>query len=265
MNMGERNMILKTIGAVAIFVVVIFVIRLLIIKPLTKKIDSLTYTKAIAGISTILIQVLLYWKLRELVFLNVEAISIKLFIIGFLLATIVISFPLIILKLKSKFIVVKENQKILPIIINLLVFFFITALFEEFIFRGLLYYGLRSVFPFYLSLLIGVIIFTIPHLFNKGINFFSVTSVILGGIILSTLYEITGTVLAPLGFHFGWNIIQGFFGFDVSGGQEIKGIYKSKLIGNKLLTGGKFGIEASIYTLIPLFILAISLIIYKVI
>jgi membrane protease YdiL (CAAX protease family) len=145
---------------------------------------------------------------------------------------------------------------------DLVMFFFTTALFEEIVFRGILFVGLRMIFPFEIALIITSILFLAPHLFNKGITIKSVSSVLLGSILLTTLFEITNSIFAPFAFHFIWNFLQGTFGLDVSGGKELSGIFKIELSGNDFITGGIFGFEASIITLIYLVIIDVILLIF---
>ena len=54
-----------------------------------------------------------------------------------------------------------------------------------------------------------------------------------------------------IGFHIAWNFTQsGIFSGSVSGGFEKPGLFKATIEGPELLTGGKFGMEATIVALL---------------
>ncbi len=58
---------------------------------------------------------------------------------------------------------------------------------------------------------------------------------------------LTRRLWLPIGIHFAWNFTQGgIFGSSVSGNQLGEGLLRSTLTGPDWLTGGAFGVEASI-------------------
>jgi hypothetical protein len=60
---------------------------------------------------------------------------------------------------------------------------------------------------------------------------------------------LTRSLWLPIGLHAGWNIMQGpVFGVPVSG-NPAHGLLRSRLSGPTLLSGGSFGLEASIIAL----------------
>ena len=55
----------------------------------------------------------------------------------------------------------------------------------------------------------------------------------------------------PIGIHWAWNFVQGnIFGFEVSGGDAGKALLQATVIGPDILTGGSFGAEASVITVV---------------
>ncbi len=86
----------------------------------------------------------------------------------------------------------------------------------------------------------------------------------IGGAILSILYAISNNIWLPYAFHIGWNYIQGISGLNVSGVEGIDGLFKATLSGDKVMTGGNFGIEASVVTIVATCILLIILYLYRI-
>lgn len=74
--------------------------------------------------------------------------------------------------------------------------------------------------------------------------------------------QISDGIWMPLAFHTTWNLVQGYFGFNVSGGLEVKSVYRAIATSDKILSGGSFGIVASIITLTSLTVISISLFSY---
>jgi hypothetical protein len=96
-----------------------------------------------------------------------------------------------------------------------------------------------------LALLFSAALFTFAHIFNPEISALALVNIFLGGLLLGLNYIYTKTLWFAIGFHFGWNFIQGHvLGFAVSGIPE-QPMLTQELNGNPLLTGGQFGFEGS--------------------
>ncbi|WP_373304434.1 hypothetical protein [Streptomyces anandii] len=64
-------------------------------------------------------------------------------------------------------------------------------------------------------------------------------------------YAATRTLWAPIGLHFGWNFAAaGGFGTEVSGNGSTHGLLDAPTSGPALLSGGEFGPEASLYSVL---------------
>ena len=126
-----------------------------------------------------------------------------------------------------------------------------SAVGEEIIFRGVVYRILENSFGTIVALLISGAIFGLLHAFNPGATVFSSLAIALeAGILLGAAYTLTRSLWFPIGLHFGWNFSEGgIFGAAVSGGQ-FKGLIDAPIAGPDLLTGGKFGPEASATALV---------------
>ena len=82
-------------------------------------------------------------------------------------------------------------------------------------------------------------------------EFWATLDTVLGALLLGFAYLRTGSLALPIGIHFGWNWAQGaLLGFDVSGlGQA--GWLLPELLGKpQWLTGGSFGPEASVFSVL---------------
>ncbi|MNN55380.1 hypothetical protein D3C81_1702530 [compost metagenome] len=63
-----------------------------------------------------------------------------------------------------------------------------------------------------------------------------------------------------MGLHFAWNALEGLFGIPVSG-FPADGLFNVKVSGEALLTGGNFGLEGSIVTVILGLVISIPMLI----
>lgn len=69
--------------------------------------------------------------------------------------------------------------------------------------------------------------------------------------LLTAVYLLTRRLWLSIGAHMAWNFTQGgIFSDSVSGAFEQPGLFKATIAGPELLTGGKFGMEASIVALL---------------
>ena len=91
-------------------------------------------------------------------------------------------------------------------------------------------------------------LFTCIHLFNPNLDIIGLANVFLAGVTFSLIYYYTGNLWLVGAMHTLWNFILGFIvGSQVSGIDTYNSIFFSIPVGNKdLISGGKFGFEASI-------------------
>lgn len=116
---------------------------------------------------------------------------------------------------------------------------------EEFFARGLLFRVTQNHVGSLLALIITAVIFGGQHADNPGATVLSTLAVALaGGLMLASVFMLTGTLWAPIAVHFGWNLTQSLLGMPVSGNEQ-PGAVVAQLGGPEALTGGSFGIEVS--------------------
>lgn len=111
-------------------------------------------------------------------------------------------------------------------------------------------------YPFQvLSLAIGVwpaaallsLLFGALHLLNPHHSFLGFANTVLVGMLLAFMVIRTGTLWMAIGFHFAWNFTLGtLFGLPVSGVDIFLALVKARAEGHPLLTGGDYGLEASL-------------------
>ncbi|HKM34087.1 MAG TPA: type II CAAX endopeptidase family protein [Lachnospiraceae bacterium] len=129
---------------------------------------------------------------------------------------------------------------------------------EEIMCRGFLQNTLEERLGLIPAIVISTIAFIAPHILSivEMDGFLAVTAVInlcLVSCLFSLIMSCEGSVLSACGLHIGWNFMLGvIFGLQVSGGTPGTGLLSFSITGSSaLLTGGNYGIEASIL-LIPL-------------
>jgi uncharacterized protein len=126
------------------------------------------------------------------------------------------------------------------------------AVTEEVIFRGVIFRIVEGWIGTWAALTLTALVFGLMHLVNKDATLWGAIAIALsGGGILVSSYAATRTLWLPIGLHFGWNFAQGgIFSTAVSGSGQSKGLLESVTSGPTLLTGGAFGPEASVYTVV---------------
>jgi membrane protease YdiL (CAAX protease family) len=119
---------------------------------------------------------------------------------------------------------------------------------EELLFRGALFRIVEEWLGSWISIIVSSVVFGLVHLANPdatltGAIFISVEA----GLLLAAAYMVTRRLWMSIGFHVSWNYTQSaIFGGIVSGGIAEPGLIKPILEGPELLTGGQFGLEASL-------------------
>ncbi len=127
----------------------------------------------------------------------------------------------------------------------------ITGVYEEVLFRGVLFRVIEEKLGSWLALLLSALLFGFLHLGNPNATWVAAAAIALeAGTLLAAAYVLTRRLWLAIGIHFAWNFTQGgVFGVAVSGNQA-SGLLQSILKGPELLSGGQFGAEASIVAVI---------------
>jgi uncharacterized protein len=138
----------------------------------------------------------------------------------------------------------------------------LAAVGEELALRGGVFRILEESCGSSVALVLSAAIFGLLHALNPGATVVSTAAIAIeAGLLLGAAYSLTGNLWLPIGLHFGWNFTEGgLFGASVSGGAAGKGVFAVTLAGPRLLTGGKFGPEASLIAVAVGFTAALLLI-----
>jgi membrane protease YdiL (CAAX protease family) len=118
---------------------------------------------------------------------------------------------------------------------------------EETLIRGVLFRILEESLGSWIALALSAIIFGLLHAFNPGASIVSTLAIALeAGILLATAYMYTRSLWFVIALHIAWNFTEGgIFAASVSGGK-VEGLLGVQFNGSDILTGGKFGPEASV-------------------
>jgi len=125
------------------------------------------------------------------------------------------------------------------------------AFMEELLFRGILFRWIEDFAGSWAALLVTSALFGLAHIFNPNATWFSSFAIAMeAGVLLGGAYMLTRSLWMPMGLHAAWNFTQGFI-FDVPvSGKDEHGLVEAQLSGPPILSGGGFGLEASIIALV---------------
>jgi hypothetical protein len=125
------------------------------------------------------------------------------------------------------------------------------AVTEEMFFRGILFRWLEQFGGSWLALLLTSAFFGATHLGNPNATWIGAIGIAFeAGVMLGAAYMLTRSLWLPMGLHAAWNFTQGeVFDIPVSG-TEVHGLVDARLCCNPLLTGGGFGLEASLIAIV---------------
>ncbi len=121
---------------------------------------------------------------------------------------------------------------------------------EELFFRGILFRWIEDFGGSWAALIVTSALFGLAHIMNPNATWFSSFAIAVeAGLLLGGAYMLTRSLWFPMGLHAAWNLTQGeIFDIPVSGIDE-HGLVEAKMAGPQLLSGGQFGLEASLITI----------------
>ncbi len=141
--------------------------------------------------------------------------------------------------------------------------FIIQGAAEEFLCRGLVLCSLRDRVPLPVAIAVSTLAFIYPHwstlsTFEPQYVFSGVLNLALISLVFSFITLRTKSIWAACGLHSVWNFcLSCVLGLDLSGSEGAStALISMRSIGESLLNGGKYGIEASIITDIVIAVLA---------
>ncbi|HEX3395403.1 MAG TPA: CPBP family intramembrane glutamic endopeptidase [Steroidobacteraceae bacterium] len=128
---------------------------------------------------------------------------------------------------------------------------FLAGVFEELLFRAVLFRIVEQACGTTIALVVSAAVFGLVHGLNPGATLFSEVAIAVeAGLLLATAYALTRNLWLAIGIHAGWNFAEGnLFGALVSGHRPSHTLIHSTLTGPVALTGGNFGPEASLVSI----------------
>ncbi|HFI0796531.1 TPA: lysostaphin resistance A-like protein [Streptococcus suis] len=122
---------------------------------------------------------------------------------------------------------------------------------EELLTRGWMFSSLSAKHNIPIGLLISSLFFTFLHLGNDGLSLIPLLDLTLFAILACLVMLKTGNLWVISGIHAAWNCFQGnVFAFPVSGSQAGQAFISVNTAGPDWLSGGAFGVEGSIISLL---------------
>ena len=144
-----------------------------------------------------------------------------------------------------------------------------TGIAEEVVFRGMAVREIAVRNGWIVAAIIGGVYFGVSHLITKlsDITLVDASWIMLASILVScmfvAMYVRSQSLWLPIGFHIAWNFcLTGIMGVTMSGNESQVALFNIKLSGNSFLTGGSFGIESSVFSLVAYVLVALILVAY---
>ncbi|WP_237216640.1 CPBP family intramembrane glutamic endopeptidase [Falsiroseomonas oryziterrae] len=127
-----------------------------------------------------------------------------------------------------------------------------SGMFEELLFRGVVFRSIEEVFGSWIALVVSSLVFGFVHLLNPAATVMGAVFIsIEAGLLLAAAYMLTRRLWLSIGFHMSWNYTQSaVFSGIVSGGDADPGLMRASIDGPVALTGGSFGLESSVVALL---------------
>jgi hypothetical protein len=146
------------------------------------------------------------------------------------------------------------------LLLNLLTLL-VAALSEEAAFRGYPFRRLIQAIGPTAATVVMSVLFGLVHMLNNDATWTSVLITMFAGILFSIAWLRTHGLWLPWGMHFAWNASMGvLFGLPVSGITDFSTVVQTRTTGRIWLTGGDYGPEGAIFTLIAIVVGLIVLI-----
>jgi hypothetical protein len=102
------------------------------------------------------------------------------------------------------------------------------------------------------ALVISSLLFGLAHLPGQGAGVLTIVITVDAGVLFASAYLLTRRLWLGIGIHIAWNYTLGSIYSIAVSGHEAKGLLQGTVTGPDWLTGGAYGLEGSVFTLIVL-------------
>lgn len=144
-----------------------------------------------------------------------------------------------------------------------------TGIAEEVVFRGMAVREIAARNGWFFATIIGGVYFGVLHLLGKLSEITPTDAfwIMLAGILVSfmfvAMYVRSQSLWLPIGFHIAWNFcLKGVMGVTMSGNESQVGLFDIELAGAPLMTGGAFGIESSLFSVVTYLLVGLIFVSY---
>jgi len=194
---------------------------------------------------------------------EIEARRLTGLLKGVVLGAVLLSVCIGVLALAGSYSITRINWDYSPWT-DLLVTGVIAGVSEEILFRGALFRLVEEGVGTWGAVVVSALAFGGIHLSNPGATLWGAVAIAVeAGILFAAVYTVTRSLWWCIGLHFAWNVMEGpVFGSIVSGSGAQDSWLIASWTGPDILTGGTFGLEASIVPVILLGLIGISLLVY---
>ena len=203
-----------------------------------------------------------FYEKRRITELSVKGIG-KNLSLGICMGIALQSLTILVIYLNKGFTVISVNSMLF--MLPSLAMAFTSAIFEEILFRGIIFRITEEKLGSYWALIISAAIFGAMHLANPHSSILAALGLaIQAGLLLAAAYIFSRNLWFPIAIHFAWNFTQsGIFGVSTSGNNMGKSLLTTKIEGAEWFTGGQFGPEASIQATVFCLIATIVLMLFN--
>ncbi len=126
------------------------------------------------------------------------------------------------------------------------------GVFEEVLSRGIVFRITEQWLGSWAALAISSLLFGLAHLPGEGVGALAIFITVVAGALFGAAYLLTRRLWLGIGIHIAWNYTLGSIYSIAVSGHEAKGLLQGTVFGPDWLTGGKYGLEASVFTLLVL-------------
>jgi len=141
-----------------------------------------------------------------------------------------------------------------------------TGIVEEVVFRGMAAREFAARYGWIVAAMMSGLYFGVVHLLSEiptvsvGDALWIVLGAMIVGALFVTMLAKSGSLWFPIGFHVAWNFcLAAIIGTRMSGDESSLGLFETELYGSPALTGGKFGLELSVISILAYVIVTIIL------
>jgi membrane protease YdiL (CAAX protease family) len=171
--------------------------------------------------------------------------SVVEFGLGFFISFALVGFMVLLMVLLGYYRVTELDSP--QIIVDSFFFFGMGAFLQVLAFRVVLFRLFEELLGSWFAFVLVAAIFGVAHFANPNAGLWSTLALIISDILLVAAFIYTRRIWLVWGIHMGWNFFQdGIFGMPNSGITSFQSWIQPAISGPEWITGGSFGIEASV-------------------